>query len=59
MLLDFFSETRGIEWKLLEQTLLSYEEKRIEFLKIETKQITEQEIIIKIRDYYFDITDYY
>ena len=56
-LLDFISDKRGIEWKLLEQKLISQEKKHIDILKIETKQFTEHEIITKIEDYYFDITD--
>lgn len=56
-LLDFISEKREIEWKLLEQKLIIHEKKRIDILKIETKQFMEQEIITKIEDYYFDITE--
>ena len=56
-LLDYFGKVRGIEWRLLEQKLISHGKKRIDIMKIETKQFTEEGVIIKIEDYYFDISD--
>ena len=48
---------RGIEWKLMGQELLIHDNKEIDKIKIETKQLTESEIITQIENYYFDITD--
>lgn len=58
-LLDYFSDAKGIKWKLIEQQIITHEKKRIDILKIETNQSMEQEIITKIENYYFDITDCY
>ena len=57
MLLDYFSEVSGYDWKLLEQQLSNHNGRRIDMLKIETTQIVEEEIIIEIENYYFDVTD--
>jgi len=48
---------RGIKWKILEQKLLTHNNKKIDKIKIETKEFTESEIITQIENYYFDITD--
>jgi hypothetical protein len=48
---------RRIEWKILGQELLMIDIKKIDKIKIETKQLTESEIITQIENYYFDITD--
>ncbi|MEN9549181.1 MAG: hypothetical protein RIR12_1772 [Bacteroidota bacterium] len=48
---------RRIEWKTLGQSLLSDNNRTIDKVKIETKQITETEIITQIENYYFDITE--
>lgn len=48
---------RRVEWKLIEQTVLDYGGRKIEQMKIETKQNTETEIIKRVENYYFDITD--
>lgn len=48
---------RRIEWKILGQELLTHDSKKIDKIKIETKQLTEGEIITQIENYYFDITD--
>jgi hypothetical protein len=48
---------RRIEWIILGQELVSYGSKKVDKIKIETKQLTESEIITQIENYYFDITD--
>ncbi len=48
---------RRVEWKILGQELLTHNNKKIDKIKIETKQFTETEIITQIENYYFDITD--
>jgi hypothetical protein len=48
---------RRIEWKKLGQELITHGSKKIDKIKIETKQFTESEIINQIENYYFDITD--
>jgi hypothetical protein len=48
---------RGIEWKMIQQSLLTHNDRMIDQLKIETKEITETEIITQIENYYFDITE--
>ena len=48
---------RRIEWKRIEQSLQFNNNKTIDKIKIETKQITETEIITQIENYYFDITE--
>lgn len=48
---------RGVEWKSLTQEHITHQGRIIDKLKIETKQVTESEIITQIENYYFDITD--
>ena len=48
---------RRIEWKILGQELLTHDSKKIDKIIIETKQLTESEIITQIENYYFDVTD--
>jgi len=48
---------RRIEWKLIQQTLQNLDGRKIEQMKIETKQTTATEIITQIENYYFDITE--
>lgn len=48
---------RGIEWKMIKQTLMSHNDLMIDQLKIEIKQTNETEIITQIENYYFDITE--
>ena len=48
---------RGIEWKMIRQTLMSHNDRMIDQLKIETKETTETKIITQIENYYFDITE--
>lgn len=48
---------RRIEWKKLKQELITHNNKKIDKIKIETRQVTESEIITQIENYYFDITE--
>lgn len=48
---------RRIEWKLIQQTLLNRDGRKIEQMKIETKQTTATQIITQVENYYFDITE--
>lgn len=48
---------RNVEWKMIGQRLLSYNDRRIDQIKIETKQETANEIITQVENYYFDITE--
>ncbi len=50
---------RGIEWKVIQQSLLSHNGRKLDQLKIETKETTENEVITQIENYYFDITECY
>lgn len=48
---------RRIEWELLQQSLIEYNGRKLEQMKIETKETTETDIITQVENYYFDITD--
>jgi hypothetical protein len=48
---------RGIEWRLIQQSVMHHNNKTMDQLKIETKEITETEIITEVENYYFDITE--
>ena len=48
---------RGIEWKLLKQTLMDCNGRSLDQMKIETKKVTETEVITGIENYYFDVTE--
>ncbi|MFN5539939.1 MAG: hypothetical protein ACK481_07780 [Candidatus Melainabacteria bacterium] len=56
-ILNCLGKVRRIEWKTLGQELLNHETKRIDKIKIETKQVTQTEIITQVENYYFDITE--
>ena len=56
-ILQCLGKGRQIELKILGQELLYYNDKKIDKIKIETKQVTESEIITQIENYYFDITE--
>jgi hypothetical protein len=55
-ILECLGKGRRIEWKTIEQSLLNNNGRSIDKIKIETKEITETEIITQIENYYFDIT---
>jgi hypothetical protein len=48
---------RRIEWKIVKQTFFDHNGRALDQLKIETKELTEEEIITGIENYYFDITE--
>lgn len=47
---------RGIEWRLLKQTLLEHNGRMIDQMKIETRQLTDSEAITQVENYYFDVS---
>jgi hypothetical protein len=55
--LKYIGIGRRITWKLISQALMSHNGRMIDKVKIETKQITETEVITQIENYYFDISD--
>lgn len=48
---------RGIEWKVIQQSVIHYGGRTLDQLKIQTKTITDDEIITQVENYYFDITE--
>jgi hypothetical protein len=48
---------RGIEWNFVKQELIYQNDKRFDKISIETKQMTDTEVITTIENYYFDITN--
>jgi hypothetical protein len=50
---------RRIEWKVIKQSLLNHNGRTLDQLKLETKEITEDEVITQLENYYFDITECY
>jgi hypothetical protein len=56
-ILKCLGKGRGIEWKILSQELQHYNEAIIDKIKIETIELTENESITQIENYYFDITE--
>lgn len=50
---------RKIEYKVLGQALLKHNDKKIDKIKIETKQANADEVITQTENYYFDITECY
>ena len=55
--LECIGKGRGIEWKIVEQGLLSHRDKKIDKVKIETIELTVDSKITQIENYYFDITE--
>jgi len=55
--LKYLGLGRSIEWKTLSQELVFHGDRKIDKLRIETKQHTDTEIITQIEAYYFDITE--
>ena len=47
----------GIEWNLLQQSLLSHNDRKIDQIKIETTEVTGEEVVTQIENFYFDITE--
>jgi hypothetical protein len=54
--LKYLGLGRRIAWKTLDQELLFHEDRKIDKIRIETKETTDAEIITQIEVYYFDIT---
>jgi hypothetical protein len=48
---------RGIEWKVLKQSLINHNDRQLDQLKIETTQLTPTQKITQVENYYFDITE--
>jgi hypothetical protein len=48
---------RRIEWKVIQQSLIDHNGRKLDQLKVETKEVTDSEIITQIENYYFDVTD--
>ena len=48
---------RNIEWKLLKQTLMKHNGRKLDQMKIETRGKTETEVDSQIENYYFDVTE--
>lgn len=48
---------RRIEWKVIKQNVMHHNGRTLDQLKIETKQLTDTEVITQIENYYFDITE--
>jgi hypothetical protein len=56
-ILECLGKGRRIEWKTKGQELINHNGLTVDKVKIETKEITETEIITQIENYYFDITN--
>lgn len=48
---------RGVEWNLLQQSLLSHNDRKIDQIKIETTKMVGEECVTQVENYYFDITE--
>jgi hypothetical protein len=48
---------RRIQWKVLAQELINQNNRVFDKIKTEIKELTQDEIITQIENYYFDITD--
>ena len=48
---------RNLEWRTIQQTLMHFESKKIDEIKIEIKRKKENEVETSIESYYFDITE--
>jgi hypothetical protein len=48
---------RRIEWKVIQQAVIHHKGRTMDQLNIETRQLTDSEVITQIENYYFDITE--
>lgn len=48
---------RGIDWKIIQQTLIKHGERTIDQIKIEARWTTKTKVITERANYYFDITE--
>ncbi|MEO6819140.1 MAG: hypothetical protein ABI266_04065 [Ginsengibacter sp.] len=55
--LKYLGLGRRIEWKTIQQELLTHNSRRLDKIKIETKKTTEDQVITQIENFYFDIND--
>lgn len=55
--LKYIGIGRRIEWKILEQALISENDRRYDKIKIEVTQIIDEKFTSRVENYYFDITD--
>ncbi len=56
-ILSCLGKGREIEWKVLQQSFFDHNGRKLDQLKIETKESTDIELITQIENYYFDITE--
>lgn len=59
LVLKCLGNGRGVEWEILEIETCSYDERKIDKIKIKTMQLTDYEIITQIENFYFDITEFF
>jgi hypothetical protein len=59
LVLKCLGNGRGIEWEILKVETCSYGERKIDKIKIKTKQLTDSDIITQIENFYFDITEFF
>jgi hypothetical protein len=59
LVLKCLGNGRGIEWEILEVETRSYGKRKIDKIKIKTKQLTDSEIITQFENFYFDITEFF
>lgn len=57
--LQCLGKGRGIDWEILEIETSSFGNRKIDKVKIKTKELTESEIITQIENFYFDITEFF
>ncbi len=55
--LKFVGAGRGVKWESIGQELLTHNGRKIDKIKIKTEEITKDEIISQVENYYFDITN--
>ena len=55
--LKYIGFGRRITWETLGQELITHGDRKIDKIKIKTRQPTETGLITQVENYYFDITD--
>ncbi|HUR65583.1 MAG TPA: hypothetical protein VMZ03_04465 [Chitinophagaceae bacterium] len=56
-LLQILGKARAIEWKMIGQEMFQHNSRTIDMIKIESKKVSDIEVITQVENYYFDITD--
>jgi hypothetical protein len=56
-ILECLGKGRRIKWKILGQELLHHNNKMVDKIKLQTKEVTETELVTQMENYYFDITE--